>query len=606
VSPRVLAQEPELLFRVTFGDLTANAQVAKGNPKSSLSRDLGLTAQEGFNQKTALMLGDGEECAYETKGNLNLSAGTVSFWAKPHNWNDTEGRFKKFFRVYGSEDGVPFGICVDSPNSSGSARVVMNQGGGGRPESKLYQLNGKADWRSLKWHKIDVTWDQKHVAIYVNGRLGERQEIAGIRLPKLEGGKFCLVPIFHSGDGTYHNGRDRSVIDDFEIYSAPLSSDRILQRYMADIGGEVPPPMLIVPRASTAVAIDGKLDEGTWATSSRVPLPINAAMVYLHSQWAYASICYGADSLYVGLRSDKNPGVLISDAKERDGNVWEDDGFELFLTPTPATPNDFFQFIFDSAAVVFDARHGRREWNGKAAVKTSVAEDQWTVEARIPFADLGTGTPRAGETWLGNFCRDWPRPRPAQPIYTGWAYIQGGFLLEPEKYGRRVFTDSTQGARLDLSPALNTGTLELSAVATGAATLDVSVKSESGTVFQKTPSFTDRVQLRERLKGVKEGMLAVALRSGERNLLSFSMRFMAREPIELSWLPDPVNHRLGVVADLSNVDPEWAPFVAGGGRRADLSRLEATPQGPAPGRARRHWQLRQGGRRRRLVHVDGV
>ena len=43
--------------------------------------------------KTALLLGDGEQCAYEIKGNLNLSAGTISLWAKPHNWNDREGRF---------------------------------------------------------------------------------------------------------------------------------------------------------------------------------------------------------------------------------------------------------------------------------------------------------------------------------------------------------------------------------------------------------------------------------------------------------------------------------------------------------------------------------
>lgn len=90
---RAAGQEARLLFRVTFDDLTANAQVAQGNPKSSLDRNLSLTAKEGFNKKTALLLGDGEQCAYEIKDNLNLSAGTISLWAKPHNWNDSEGRF---------------------------------------------------------------------------------------------------------------------------------------------------------------------------------------------------------------------------------------------------------------------------------------------------------------------------------------------------------------------------------------------------------------------------------------------------------------------------------------------------------------------------------
>jgi hypothetical protein len=563
-APLAAAQEPELLFRVTFDDLTANAQVSKGNPKSSLTRDLGLTAREGYNKKTALLLGDGEECSYEIKDNLNVSAGTISFWARPHNWNDSEGRFKKFFQVNGSENGVPYVLYIDSPVSPGAARVVMVQGAGGRPGSKLYQYNGTADWKSGQWHKIDVTWDAKHLAIYVNGRLGERKEIEGIRFPKLARGKFSLVPIFHSGDGTYHNGKDRSLIDDFEIYSGPLSADRILQRYMADSGGAIPPPLLIVPRASTAVTVDGRLEEGAWTTASRVPLPINAATMYPHSQWAHASVCYDNENLYVGLHSTKNPGPLVAAVRQRDGNLWTDDAFELFLAPELKKPRDFFQFAFNSAAVVFDARHGKSDWNSKALVKTHVAEDHWTVEAAIPFADLGVATPKPGETWLGNFCRDWARPRPARPIFTGWAYIQGGFLMEPEKFGRLVFTDSTRGARLDLSPALNNGTLDLTAAVGGAGQVDVAVKSDSGTVFQKTPTFHDRTQIRQRLKDVKEGLLAITLQADGKDVLGYSMRFMVKEPVALAWLPNPAHRKLGLITDLANVDPEWLPLISAG------------------------------------------
>jgi hypothetical protein len=575
-SARAAAQEPELLFRVTFDDLTANAQVARGNPKSTLTRDLGLTAKEGFNKRTALLLGDGEECAYEVKGNLHLPAGTISFWARPHNWNDSEGRFKKFFQVSGTENGVPFVLYIDSPVSPGAARVVLAQGGGGRPGSKLYQYNGTADWKSAKWHKIDVTWDERHLAIYVNGRLGERKEVEGIRFPQLEKAKFDLVPIFHSGDGTYHNAKDRSLIDDFEIYSGPLSVDRILQRYMAETGGAVPRPLLIVPRASTAVTIDGRLDEGAWSTASRVPLPINADTVYPHSQWAYASVCYDNENLYVGFDSAKNPGPVAAAAGRRDGNVWEDDAFELFLAPTPKSPKDFFQFAFNSAAVVFDARHGRSDWNGKVSVKTAVTDDHWTAEVAVPFAELGAGAPKAGETWLGNFCRDWARPPPSRPIYTSWAYLQGGFLVEPEKYGRLVFTDSARGARLDLSPALNTGTLDVRAAVDGAAHVDVSVKSEGGTVFQKTPDFSHRTQIQQRLKDVKEGMLAVAIKVDGQDVLSFSMRFMAKEPIAVAWLPDPAHGKLGLLIDLSNVEAEWLPLVSAG--RATLEVLLAGPK----------------------------
>jgi hypothetical protein len=571
VSSRAAAQEPELLFRVTFDDLTANAQVAKGNPKSSLTRDLGLTAKEGFNRRTALLLGDGEECAYEVKGNLSLSAGTISFWARPHNWTDSEGRFKKFFQVYGSEGGVPFGMYIDSPNSPGAARVVMNQGAGARLGSKLYQYNGTADWKSGKWHKIDVTWEARHLAIYVNGRLGERKEIEGIRFPKLEKTRFSLIPIFHSGDGTFHNGKDRSLIDDFEIYSGPLSADRILQRYIAEVGGEISPPMLIVPRASTALTIDGRLEEGAWSTASRVPLPINVATMYPYSEWACASVCYDNENLYVGLRSPKNLGPLAAAIGRRDGNVWKDDAFELFLAPTPKSPRDFFQFVFNSTAAIFDARHGKNDWNGNVSVKTSVADDYWTVEAAIPFAELGVGTPKAGEAWLANFCRDWARPRPTPPVYTTWAYIQGGFLAEPEKFGRLVFTDNTRGARLDLSPALNAGTLDVTAAVGGEGHADVTVKSDGGAVFQKALGFSRHTQIRQRLKDVKEGLLAIAMKAEGKDAFSFSMRFMAKEPIAVAWLPDPAHRKLGLITDVSNADPEWLPLIAAGKASLDVS-----------------------------------
>ena len=106
---------------------------------------------------------------------------------------------------------------------------------------------------------------------------------------------------------------------------------------------------------------------------------------------------------------------------------------------------------------MYDARHGQSGWNGKLAVKTAVADDHWTVEAAIPFADLGVGTPKAGETWLGNFCRDWRDPGLPSPSTPAGPTSRVASSLEPAKYGRLVFSDSTRGARLDLSPALNTG-----------------------------------------------------------------------------------------------------------------------------------------------------
>ena len=78
-SGRAAGQEPELLFHVTFDDLTANAQVAMGNPKSTLTRDLGLTAKEGFNKRTALLLGERPR----TVGELQVERGKLTFYRWP-------------------------------------------------------------------------------------------------------------------------------------------------------------------------------------------------------------------------------------------------------------------------------------------------------------------------------------------------------------------------------------------------------------------------------------------------------------------------------------------------------------------------------------------
>lgn len=564
---------PELLFKVTFDDLTSNAQVAEGNPKSTLARDLGLTAKEGYNKKSALLLDDGEECAYEVKGNLDLSAGTISFWCRPHNWSDKELRYQKFFWVHGFENRVPFNLYVDSPNNAGSARVVMTYGRG--RGKKLYQLNGKADWGSRKWHKVDVTWDRRHLAIYVNGRLGERKDIEGIAFPKFDERKFMLVPIYHHGEGQYHSGKDRSLIDDFEIWSNPLSGDRILQRYTAETGGEVEPPTLVVPRAEGAIKVDGRLDERAWTSASRVPIPINAATMYPHSEWAYASICYDDRNLYVGFHANKVKGLLAAKAKARDGAPWHDDAFELYLNPSPKTPKDYYQFVVNSAEALFDARFGSRKWNGAVTFRANVEDDHWTIEAAVPFRELGVTTPQPGDRWLGNFCRDYCRPKPAGPIYTTWAYLQSGFLATPERYGRLIFIEGTRGARLSLSPMLNAGALDVAAEGP-AGKLAVSVASAGSVVLATSVDATRDGRIAERLEGIKEGILTVALRgAGGEPGFSHSMRFMVKEPIDVAYLPDPTDKRLSLIVDLANLDADWHGPVA-----AEKAELAVSFRGP--------------------------
>ena len=578
VSSRAPAQEPELLFRVAFDDLTANAQVAKGNPKSSLTRDLGLTAKEGF-KGTGLVLGDDETCSYAVKGNLDMSSASVSFWVKPANWNDKDGRFRKFFQVRGTEDGTPFVLYIDSPTNGGSARVVLGHGTPNTPGHKLYQLNGPADW-SGKWQKIDVTWDSGSLAIYVNGRPGEKRDLVGVVLPKLENQEFGLVPIFHSGDGRYHNGKDRSYIDEVEIWRGVLSADRVRQRYLAETGGALPPPEVTVPRVDGAVNVDGKLDDGAWASASRVPIPMDASTGYPHTRWAAASICYDDKNLYVGLSSPKEGGKLTANVKEHDGSTYEDDAFELFLIPDPKAAGNFFQFIINSAGVVFDARFNDTKWNSGIVFKTNVEKDSWTVEAAIPFEKLGVEAPKPGSQWLANFCRDWRRQAPFRPAYTCWAFLGNGFLQGTERCSRLNFIEGTEGVRFEMSPQVAAGKLDLSIAGTTGLNAAVSVKSENVGALDKKRTLDKGVfKLQEQIQNVKEGTFAISVTdAGGKSVLSYAMRFMVTEPIDLGWIPDPAGKRLSMEANFTNIDPVWLKPLTEGKGQLEISFLG--PEGP--------------------------
>ncbi len=566
---------PELLFKVTFDDLSANAEFAKGSGKSTLPRNLGLTAKPGV-KGVGLALLDGETCHYPVAGNLNVESGTVSFWVKPRNWTGKEGRYQKFFWVYGRENGVPFSLYVDSPNRADNARLCISLDRRGEPGYRLYQVSGKADWASGRWHKIDATWGPGQIAIYVNGRLGQRLDIDGSRFPALEHEVFRLVPIFHAGDGRFHNAEDRSFIDEVEIWSAPLSADRILERYLADTGGRTRPPRATVGRAAGPITVDGKLDEESWRRASRVPILSNTVTGFPHSLWARAALCYDRSNLYIGLTTPQ-PGPPAARAAGRDGRVWEDDSFEVFLVADMARKDAFFQFIVNAEGIVFDGRGGRSEWDGNITVGTSAGEGSWSLEMAVPFETLGVAAPAPGTVWRANFCRDWAREKPLKPIYTSWAYVGGSFLANQDRWGEIRFEGSDAGVRLDLSPVLNSGTIRLTVTARPPRSrVTVRIKSEGETkTFEGVTDADGVCRIDGRLEGIKEGLCEILVsdpNGTERSRLQ--TRFLVRETVQVAYLPDPVRKRLGLIVDLSGVDDDWLEPVAGGRATLALNRLD--------------------------------
>ena len=164
------SRPPDLLFQASFDRLTAFADFAKGDTKSTLDTSLELRAKPGA-KGNCLLLDNGEKCEYQGEGNLNPSAGTISLWIKPANWSAADNRFVYFFIFQGRWKDQPnraFTLVVDKPDSPGTARALFTLGARQDPDFKQYQAMGKADWKPDLWNKLDVTWNSDRKSTRLN------------------------------------------------------------------------------------------------------------------------------------------------------------------------------------------------------------------------------------------------------------------------------------------------------------------------------------------------------------------------------------------------------------------------------------------------------
>ena len=163
-----------------------------------------------------------------------------------------------------------------------------------------------------------------------------------------------------------------------------------------------------------APTIDGQVDEPGWG------VPVTR---FFHYEGGEAKtdpvqFHFGRDdeNLYVAaVCRDEKPDSIIARAEEQDGPVYAEDCVGYFFQPDTAE-DVVYQVYFNPLGTVFDQRIAIQEdgywdvdrnWNGSYEVKTTRGVDGWSIEARIPLAELGAvGTPGP---WGLNFRRKQPR-----------------------------------------------------------------------------------------------------------------------------------------------------------------------------------------------------
>lgn len=219
------------------------------------------------------------------------------------------------------------------------------------------------------------------------------------------------------------------------------------------------PKSTVVPRISATVKIDGVLDDPAWQKAARVtPFGRNDSATPARVP-TEVRLWYDEAALYLGwVCTDYDIQATFT---QRDSRFWEEEVVEFFVTP--AALDRYFELQWNPLGGTFDAiiandlgpdgrsRQFKGDWSYTAAnmvsavrvdgsVQNSSDRDQrWTVEVRIPFADLNVAAPKAGEVWRGSFYR-FNRDHDGEAEQLSWSPTIWPGFHQPARFGYLRFS----------------------------------------------------------------------------------------------------------------------------------------------------------------------
>lgn len=205
-------------------------------------------------------------------------------------------------------------------------------------------------------------------------------------------------------------------------------------------------PLLTVPHSADAPVIDGRIDDPAWEQAAGFAGMVPIGDDTLAPDTTRVRVLFTAERLHVAWECHFDPTAdLQGVARQRDtGKPWREDSVELFLSPHPEEPRDYYQFIGNSAGGFYDLHAGDATWDGDWEFAVSAGEGVWFAEASVPFADLGVTAPSGETLWRANICRDVQAGRSSNESWTPLAasYIEpdnlGWLRFAPEAVALRV------------------------------------------------------------------------------------------------------------------------------------------------------------------------
>ena len=176
------------------------------------------------------------------------------------------------------------------------------------------------------------------------------------------------------------------------------------------------PNLYLAKAIEETVQIDGLANDSIWSKAATAGGFISIRDTWPR-EWSTLRLAYDSEALYVLAQGSILPGSKVNNQCRRnnDMGVFADESFEIFLAPGQLLEADglrdnadtYFHLCFNLAGHFYSARKRDRSWQAPGiSQKSSLHENFWLMEFRIPFSALQSVTPQPGSSWRANFARN--------------------------------------------------------------------------------------------------------------------------------------------------------------------------------------------------------
>jgi hypothetical protein len=181
------------------------------------------------------------------------------------------------------------------------------------------------------------------------------------------------------------------------------------------IGQEAPPEggrekTLRIMRTATPPVIDGVLEEPAWGAAAQIDdlHEIQPTEYAPASERTLIYVMYDSDALYIGARLyDRDPSQITARILRQGEQVFGDDWFSVMIDPFHDRRSGYrFQTNpngLREEALYQNISEEQWEWQGIWDTASTIDEQGWVTEIRIPFKTLSFDP--SNDTWGINFRR---------------------------------------------------------------------------------------------------------------------------------------------------------------------------------------------------------